>query len=156
MTEPTQINARLEAVSELKDNEARIGTLRKALEPLKMLDLEKLVALIATYDPKTSFIGSGRSLKQLSELDPAREADKNLSKVFQLRQFMTAIPALKSALDVMQSETLTRAGQLLAKDEMDKILREINDTLNPDMVAQGAFNGNQFGSRTNKGEAVRP
>ncbi len=152
-----QLNARLDAVAELKSNEARIATLRKALEGVKAVDLEKLVASIATYDKQTMLLGSGRTQKQLGEVDPAREADKNLGKIFQLRTFMSAIPALKAALDQMQSETLAHAGELLAKEDMSKILIEINETLNTDVIASAQSKANQFGARAQKGQhAVDP
>ena len=97
-------------------------------------------------------MGSGRTIKQLSDLDPAREADKNLGKIFLLRTFMTAIPALKAALDQTQSETLKKCAEYLSKKEMGDILKEINETLNPDVLNSAASKSNQFGSRTTKGE----
>lgn len=152
LTDAAKLNERLDAVAALKENEARLTMIRKALEPIRTLDIEKLVASIATYDADTTFIGSGRSIKQLSEIDPAREADKNLGKIFQLRLFMTAVPALKAGLDHNQTEALEKASELLSKKELGEILKEINETLNPDVVAAGASRVNQFGSRTTKGE----
>ena len=151
LTDIAQLKARLDAVAELKGSESRLGTVRKALEPLRTLDLEKLVASIATYNSHTGFLGSGRTLQQLSELDPAKEADRNLSKVFQLRAFTTAVPALKGGLDQMQSETFQHANKFLAKAELGQILAEINSTLNPDTIAKGARATNKFGARTTKG-----
>ncbi|KAL8279193.1 hypothetical protein RQP46_008449 [Phenoliferia psychrophenolica] len=126
LTDVTVINTRLDAVEELVGSEERFTAIRKALEPLKKVDVDKLVGQLAT---------SPRPQSLSSTADPSKEAEQKVARALLLRTVLTTLPALRGALQGMEAGLIQTIGKILDDERLDEMLDAIHDTINVDAQA---------------------
>ena len=81
-------------------------------------------------------------MQQRTQLDMAKESERKLSVVLQLRTFLKAIPGIKTALTEeggCQSNILETISKILADTRLKEIENEIQDTLNENMLKVRSF-----------------
>ncbi|KAK4047164.1 MutS protein msh4 [Microbotryomycetes sp. JL201] len=126
-TEGVLVDERLDVVEELVNSEQRLLAIRKALEPLKSMDCDKLVGQIIL---PTAAVG----VKVNAKTDPAKDAETKITRLLSLRTLLTSLPGLRSALHGSDSRLLKDVSKALCEPKVDAILEAIADTLNEDAV----------------------
>ncbi|KAK4047950.1 MutS protein msh4 [Microbotryomycetes sp. JL221] len=128
------IELRLNVVEELSNSEQRLSAIRKALEPLKSLDCDKLVGQIIKPKSKSGTAVSKR-VPTANAFDPAREAEIKIGRLLSLRTLLTSLPPLRSALHGSDSRLLKDMSKSLCESKVEIMLETIGDTLNEDAVS---------------------
>ncbi|GAA5897919.1 hypothetical protein JCM8208_003192 [Rhodotorula glutinis] len=144
LTNPSIIDGRLDAVEELVNSEERSRAVRKALEELKSLDLDKIVSRllspIRTASSSSSSRNSTSSLFPRSTVnqDPSSRIASHLAHLLHLRQFLTTLPKLRAAVEHADARLLEAVDRALADEQLDRIADVIEAGVNPDVwAAQG-------------------
>ena len=138
LTDAPTIDTRLDAVAELIANHERFRALRKAMRSLERIDADKLTGTILA----STSINQGLKMQQRKQLDMAKESERKLRVVLQLRTFLKAIPGIKTALTEeggCQSNILETISKILADTRLKEIENEIQDTLNENMLKVRSF-----------------
>ncbi|KWU47134.1 hypothetical protein RHOSPDRAFT_31271 [Rhodotorula sp. JG-1b] len=156
-------------VEELVNSEERFRAVRKALEPLKSLDLDKVVSRLlaprrsaaADSAPPTrrpvpaSANASIKGLALFSQLaasasaDPSLRIAHHLSHLISLRTFLNAVPSLRASVENASSPLLLQIERALSDDRIDEIRAVLKGGMNDD-VWNGAA-GNRGGGHKGKG-----
>ncbi|GAA5833269.1 hypothetical protein JCM9279_001473 [Rhodotorula babjevae] len=144
LTDPSIIDGRLDAVEELVNSEERSRAVRKALEQLKSLDLDKIVSRllspIRTASTSSSSRTSTSSLFPRSTVnqDPSSRIASHLAHLLHLRQFLSSLPKLRAAVEHADARLLDAVDRALADEQLDRIADVIEAGVNPDVwAAQG-------------------
>ncbi|GAA5887865.1 hypothetical protein JCM5296_001791 [Sporobolomyces johnsonii] len=147
LTEPTIIDTRLDVVEELVNSEERFRALRKALEPLKKLDLDKITSRIISSSSSTKLSASSSHLSfsrssllpKTTTADPSTSILGKLTSLLLLRTFLLALPAVRTALESAESTLLRQVTRVLEDDRLDEVRRVVEENVNRDLWAgQGA------------------
>ncbi|KAM0752833.1 hypothetical protein T439DRAFT_299108 [Meredithblackwellia eburnea MCA 4105] len=147
LTDVSHIDSRLDAVEELVGSEERFHAVRKALEPLKKLDLDKMIGQIVSHVPLSILTLSN------SKKDPSKESEAKVARALQLRTFLSSLPALRTALMGVESSLLSTVVRVLKDQRLEAMLDALGETLNDD-VAAGAQKGH-LGARNTRIFAVK-
>ncbi|KPV74997.1 uncharacterized protein RHOBADRAFT_53908 [Rhodotorula graminis WP1] len=143
LTNPSIIDGRLDAVEELVNSEERSRAVRKALEGLKSLDLDKIVSRLLSpiRTPSTSsFRASTSSLfpRATVNQDPSSRIASHLAHLLHLRQFLSSLPKLRAAVEHADARLFEAVDRALADEQLDRIADVIASGVNPDVwAAQG-------------------
>ncbi|CDO71736.1 hypothetical protein BN946_scf184920.g20 [Trametes cinnabarina] len=86
------LEARLDAVEELVQSEDRFGEVKNAFKPLNKLDLDKLIASLAS--------------SEVRETNSAKTASARVSQMLNLRNIVQSLPRLVKALQGSRSQLL--------------------------------------------------
>ncbi|GAA5868078.1 hypothetical protein JCM3774_001010 [Rhodotorula dairenensis] len=154
LTDTVTLDGRLDAVEELVNSEERFRAVRKALEPLKSLDLDKIVSRLlaprrtansrragattsasstrlATFGP----LGGASSFLSLSSasMDPSVRVAHHLSYLLSLRTFLNAVPALRASVEHASSALLAQVGNALTDDRICEIKDGLRRAMNEDV-----------------------
>lgn len=131
LTDVTQLNERLDAVSDLIEDERRYMAVTKALLPLKKIDCDRLVGQLA----------SGQSLEEALEsgannLDPAKESEKKLSQIFALKKWMDTVLIIRSALFGCETKLLQDVLEAVKDPAIEQVAKLVRERLNGDIVSK--------------------
>ncbi|BGP16624.1 MutS protein msh4 [Rhodosporidiobolus nylandii] len=157
LTDPIVIDTRLDTVEELVNSEERFRAVRKALEPLKSLDLDKIVSRVLSSTSSTKGFSTstgargfsrGSLFPSSSSSDPSARISQKLSHLLSLRLFLSTIPALRSAVERADSKLLRQIESILADDRLDEIKEEVGRNVNKDIW------GSADGGEGKKGRAA--
>ncbi|KEI36747.1 uncharacterized protein L969DRAFT_97143 [Mixia osmundae IAM 14324] len=138
------LNKRLDAVQELVINRDTLETCRQALHKLAKTDYDKVIGKISTNKPR-DFRGQG---------DPAREAEKKISTVLQLRTLLESLPSIALSIDASSSDLLKDLASGL-RGQADVILDSLRDTINEDVVTSFQEGKGQLALRNVRVYAIR-
>ena len=130
------IDTRLDVVAELVESEERFRDLRKALKSLERIDADTITGHILAY---SSLKPSEKAVVRRN-LDPAKESEKKIQLVLQLRTFIRALPNVRNALmedGGAQSSMLGTIVKILGDERLKAIEGEISDTLNEQALVVG-------------------
>ena len=133
LTDAATIDTRLDAVAELLANHERFRALRKAMKGLQKIDADKLTGTILA----SASVNANAKMQNRKNMDAAKESERKLSVVLQLRTFLKAIPNIKNALKEeggCQSKILSTISDILGDERLKEIENEIQDTLNENML----------------------
>lgn len=133
LTDAPTIDARLDAVAELLANHERFRSLRKAMRAIERIDADKLTGTILS----SSSISQSVKMQSRKSMDAAKESERKLGIVLQLRTFIKAIPAVSAALMIeggCQSAILDSIAKVLGDERLKKIELEIQETINENML----------------------
>ncbi|GAA6048610.1 hypothetical protein JCM3770_002054 [Rhodotorula araucariae] len=148
LTGPSVIDRRLDAVEELVNSEERFRAVRKALEELKSLDLDKIVSRLLT--PARVGAPSGPSSSSRSSLfprtgasqDPSTRIAQHLTYLLSLRTFLSALPKLHASVEGADAGLLCAVERALDDPGLEAIARIVEAGVNPDVWAgQGGEKG---------------
>ncbi|GAA6060475.1 hypothetical protein JCM10212_007106 [Sporobolomyces blumeae] len=142
-TDPDLIMGRYDVVEELVNSEERLRSLRKALERLKHLDVEKFTSRIiastsSTKSPSASrppTSGRVRALLPKSPPDPSAQINQKLTHLLNLHAFLRAVPSLRAALDYVDSSLLRQRLLVLEDPRLNKIRLTVEESVNDDLWA---------------------
>ncbi|ORY84089.1 muts domain V-domain-containing protein, partial [Leucosporidium creatinivorum] len=138
LTEVTTIDTRLDAVEELITSEERLTSIRKALEPLKSLDADKLIGQLITPLSTTKLSTSlNTSSSSSSSSDPSKAIEQKISRLLSLRTLLLSLPALRSALHHPDSSFLQVISKMLNDERAEEMLKRIGETVNEEALAGG-------------------
>ncbi|GAA5887912.1 hypothetical protein JCM6882_000800 [Rhodosporidiobolus microsporus] len=150
LTEPSIIDTRLDTVEELVNSEERFRAIRKALEPLKNLDLDKITSRLLSSTSSTrgfttarSSSSSGRFARSSlfpssfssSSSDPSIRISQKLSHLLSLRLFLSSVPALRSAVEGADSTLLRQVERILADEGVGRVEAVVREGVNQDVWA---------------------
>ncbi|KAI5480588.1 DNA mismatch repair protein MSH4 [Pseudohyphozyma bogoriensis] len=135
LTDVATIDARLDAVEEMASSEDRFTAIRKALEPLKKIDLDKLIGQIISARPRSPN----------STADPAKESENKINRILHLRTLLSSLPSLRTAIQSSECKLLKTIHHILMNEQLDALYEEIGKTINADAV-----NGLQKGTLASK------
>ncbi|GAA5958826.1 hypothetical protein JCM8115_000366 [Rhodotorula mucilaginosa] len=172
LTDTVTLDGRLDVVEELVNSEERFRAVRKALEPLKSLDLDKVVSrLLAPRRPATTAnsapparrptaTGADASIKGLAlfsqpaasaSADPSLRIAHHLAHLISLRTFLNAVPSLRASVENASSPLLLQIERALSDDRIDEIREVLKEGMNDDVWNAAA--GNRGGGHKGKGGA---
>ncbi|BGO91790.1 MutS protein msh4 [Rhodotorula toruloides] len=142
LTEPSVIDARLDTVEELVKSEERLRAIRKALEQLKSVDLDKIVSrlLAAEKRPSTGTRSTSRGSifpSFQSSTDPSSQIASKLDYLLSLRNFLSTLPTLRSSVENSDSIILMQVEKVLQDDRLEQIRAVIEENVNPDIWKKG-------------------
>lgn len=120
-------------MEELVNSEERLSAVRKALEPLKSLDTDKLVGQLIT--PLSQKKGLSTSLSASANSDPAKVAEQKVARLISLRKLLVALPALRSALHNIDSTLLRTVSRILQDERVEEMVKAIAATINEEALA---------------------
>ncbi|GAA5871540.1 hypothetical protein JCM8547_001367 [Rhodosporidiobolus lusitaniae] len=168
LTDPVIIDTRLDTVEELVNSEERFRAVRKALEPLKSLDLDKITSRLLTSTSPTKGFSSGGDSGSRSSLfpsfslssssDPSARISAKLTHLLSLRTFLTSLPLLRSSVEGAESTLLRQVERILSDERLDEVARAVREGVNQDVWAAegtgkkgggggGAMGGGQTGKQ---------
>lgn len=133
LTDVTVIDTRLDAVEELVNSEERLSAVRRALEPLKSLDTDKLVGQIVQPRDKNNPLST--SLSASAGADPSKMAEQKITRLLSLRKLLVALPALRNALHNTDSTLLKTVSRILHDERAEVMLEAIAATINEEALA---------------------
>ncbi|GAA6042058.1 hypothetical protein JCM8097_004086 [Rhodosporidiobolus ruineniae] len=146
LTDPLVIDTRLDTVEELVNSEERFRAVRKALERLKSLDLDKIASrlLSSTSSTKPTLTTSrgARNFSSRSSLfpssssgstDPSQRIAQKLGHLLALRSFLDAVPALRSAVEHADSTLLRQIERILQDERLEEIVEVVRRNVNQDI-----------------------
>ncbi|KDQ19146.1 hypothetical protein BOTBODRAFT_485037 [Botryobasidium botryosum FD-172 SS1] len=120
ITVQSSIEARLDAVEELVQDENRYSSVRDALRALKGIDIDKLISSLA-----------------LSETRPKstpQSASSRVSHMLRLRNVVRSLPAVQAAVNGCRCPLLQAISSMLSDDRIAKIEERIGQSLNEDVT----------------------
>lgn len=137
-------------VEELVTTEERSRAIRTALEPLKALDLDKVVSrllspLRAPAPSTTTTTTSARAPSSSGQpvfprptpsQDPSTRIASHLSHLLSLRAFLTALPRLRAALDGANARALRAVGRALGDGGLEAVRGVVEAGVNRDVWAR--------------------
>ncbi|GAA5988834.1 hypothetical protein JCM5350_000392 [Sporobolomyces pararoseus] len=139
-TDPDQIIGRYEAVEELVYSEERLRNLRKALEPLKHIDLDKLTSKILSSTSSTklpfSSARSGRSTRSIlprSGPDPSALINQKLNHLLNLRTFLLSLASLRTSLEFARTSLLVFSLDVFNDPRLDGMRQTVEESVNKDL-----------------------
>jgi DNA mismatch repair protein MSH4 len=138
LTDSSTIDTRLDVVAELIESESRFRALRKALQQLDRIDADKITGDILNLTSVTQ----SEKIKMRKMSDPAKESEKKIQLVLQLRTFIKQLPNIKSILledGKPKSVMLATVTKILGDDRLKAIEEEIANTLNEQALAVSHF-----------------
>ncbi|TNY24833.1 muts domain V-domain-containing protein, partial [Rhodotorula diobovata] len=153
LTDPVTIDDRLDAVEELVTTEERSRAIRTALEPLKALDLDKVVSRLLSPlrapTPSTTTTTSARPPssgqpvfpRPTPSQDPSTRIASHLSHLLSLRAFLTALPRLRAALDGADARALRAVGRALGDGGLEAVRGVVEAGVNRDGGVGGGRGG---------------
>ncbi|KAJ7153512.1 muts domain V-domain-containing protein [Mycena crocata] len=118
ITAQSTIDARLDVVEELVQSEETFTEIRAALKPLTKMDFDKLIASLASFEPKP--------------IMTAKPAAARVAQMLDLRNVVRNLPALQKALQGSQSQLLKIIYEMLSDDRLAKIESLVAEALNED------------------------
>jgi hypothetical protein len=119
-------------------SEDRFKNVRKALKALERIDADKITGSIQT----AISINNAQRAVNRKNLDPAKESERKLALMLQLRAFIKAIPQIKNCLledGGCKSAMLNTIGKILDDDRLRLIDEEINNTLNEQVLSVSSY-----------------
>ncbi|GAA5880327.1 hypothetical protein JCM16303_003899 [Sporobolomyces ruberrimus] len=137
-TDREQIMGRYEAVEELVNSEERLRSLRKALETLKSIDLEKLTSKILASTSATKLSATPRASKSLlpkASPDPSNLINQKLSHLLNLRTFLLSLSSLRTSLEKTRSSLLVQSLRVFEDQELDRMREIVEENVNKDLWA---------------------
>ncbi|PPQ98977.1 hypothetical protein CVT24_003473 [Panaeolus cyanescens] len=110
------IEARLDVVEELINDETLFTSVREALKPLNKMDFDKLIAVLASSDarPTTS----------------AKPASFRVSQILNIRSVVRNLPLLNNALERSKCQLLRIVHNMLGDERIEKIDQIVSASLN--------------------------
>lgn len=135
-------------VEELVTTEERSRAIRTALEPLKALDLDKVVSRLLSPlrapTPSTTTTTSARPPssgqpvfpRPTPSQDPSTRIASHLSHLLSLRAFLTALPRLRAALDGADARALRAVGRALGDGGLEAVRGVVEAGVNRDVWAR--------------------
>ncbi|CEQ39579.1 SPOSA6832_01105, partial [Sporobolomyces salmonicolor] len=143
LTQPTIIDTRLDVVEELVNSEERFHALRKGLEPLKKLDLDKITSRIISSSSSTKLSASSSHpsfsrpsrLPKSTTVDPSASILGKLTSLLLLRTFLLALPVLRMALESAESTILRQVTRILEDESLEVVRRVVEENVNRDLWA---------------------
>ncbi|KAF9042120.1 muts domain V-domain-containing protein [Panaeolus papilionaceus] len=116
ITAHDSIEARLDVVEELVNEETLFNSVRDALKPLNKMDFDKLIAALAASDarPTTS----------------AKPASFRISQILNLRSVIRNLPLLKNALECSRSQLLKIVHSMFSDERIGRIDEIVSANLN--------------------------
>ncbi|GAA5965994.1 hypothetical protein JCM21900_002861 [Sporobolomyces salmonicolor] len=164
LTEPTIIDTRLDVVEELVNSEERFRALRKGLEPLKKLDLDKITSRIISSSSSTKLSASSNHpsfsrsslLPKSTTVDPSASILGKLTSLLLLRTFLLALPVLRMALESAESTILRQVTRILEDERLEVVRRVVEENVNRDLWAgqNAALQGRKGRGGGTGGESV--
>ncbi|GAA5984307.1 hypothetical protein JCM10908_006137 [Rhodotorula pacifica] len=172
LTDTVTLDGRLDAVEELVNSEERYRAVRKALEPLKALDLDKIVTRLlaprrsanSASNARKSNIGGGGTSNRLaffsqlgssSSTDPSLRIAHQLSHLLSLRTFLNAVPALRASVEHASAPLLGQVEKALWDERIEEIKEVLREGMNEDVwSAVGGGGGNKKGKGKNGAEGA--
>ncbi|KAJ8294310.1 MutS 4 [Rhodotorula toruloides] len=129
-------------VEELVKSEERLRAIRKALEQLKSVDLDKIVSrlLAAEKRPSTGTRSTSRGSifpSFQSSTDPSSQIASKLDYLLSLRNFLSTLPTLRSSVENSDSIILMQVEKVLQDDRLEQIRAVIEENVNPDIWKKG-------------------
>ncbi|KAK4701951.1 hypothetical protein P7C70_g4276, partial [Phenoliferia sp. Uapishka_3] len=76
-----------------------------------------------------------RPPKLTSTSDPSKEAEQKINRALQLRTLLNTLPALRAALQGMDSDLIKTAGRILEDEKADEMCEAVDATINVDVAA---------------------
>ena len=122
-----------DVVAELIADEERFKMLRRALKGLQGVDADKITGSIMSATSLTT----GAKTQNRRNLDPAKESEKKLGLIIQLRTFIKALPIVGQALEDSggcKSAMLNTIAKILQDERLQIIDEEISSTLNENVL----------------------
>ncbi|GAA5999909.1 hypothetical protein JCM10207_005967 [Rhodosporidiobolus poonsookiae] len=160
LTDPGVIDTRLDAVEELVNSEERMRAVRKALEPLKSLDLDKIVSRLLASTSSTRGLSTSSGARGLSRsslfpsaafsTDPSTRISQKLAYLLSLRSFLTALPSLRSSVENADAMLLRQIERIFEDGRLEEIKAAMERNVNRDIW------GVESGQATGKGPGAKP
>ena len=120
-------------MAELIADEERFKMLRRALKGLHGVDADKITGSIMSATSLTT----GAKTQNRRNLDPAKESEKKLGLIIQLRTYIKALPIVCQALEDSggcKSAMLNTMAKILQDERLQIIDEEISSTLNENVL----------------------
>ncbi|GAA5820617.1 hypothetical protein JCM11251_003078 [Rhodosporidiobolus azoricus] len=157
LTDPNIIDTRLDTVEELVNHEERFRSIRKALEPLKNLDLDKITSRLLTSTSATRGFTTTKSISRSSLFpstsssnDPSIRISQKLAHLLSLRLFLQTLPSLRSSVENSDSTLLRQIERILADEKLEEIAAVVRDGVNQDVWGGAGVGGGEDGERGKK------
>lgn len=125
-------------------SEDRFKNVRRALKRLERIDADRITGSIQS----AISVNAAQRNNNRKNLDPAKESERKLALMLQLRAFIKAIPSIKTCLvddGGCQSAMLNTIGKVLDDERLGIIDEEINNTLNEQVLSVSQILLNCFG-----------
>ncbi|GAA6003628.1 MutS family protein MSH4 [Rhodotorula paludigena] len=140
LTSAEVIDARLDAVEELVNSEERARAVRKALEPLKSVDLDKIIARLLSPtrpSPSSSSTTTRTTLfpRVTSSQDPSIRISQNLAYLLSLRTFLSTLASMRSSVEHADALLLRQVERVLEDPALDRIAQVMECNVNRDVWA---------------------
>ncbi|KIL62206.1 hypothetical protein M378DRAFT_187403 [Amanita muscaria Koide BX008] len=139
LTSQRAIDGRLDVVEELVNSEDKFNDVKNALKRLIKVDLDKLIVSLASSEARL--------------LNTAKPASHRVTQMLHLRDAVGRLPVLRQALAGTSSPLLIYIHGMLCDDRLDKIERNICESLNEDTLTAkggiGAVNARVYAVRAN-------
>ncbi|GAA5925273.1 MutS family protein MSH4 [Sporobolomyces koalae] len=135
-TDSDLILRRYEAVDELVNTEERLRSLRKALESLKHIDLERLTSKILASTSHTKVLvqpSSRSSGLPKTGPDPSMLISQKLNHLLNLRTFLLSLSALRTSLERVRSPLLAQSLEVLEDERLGEMRQIVEDNVNKDL-----------------------
>ncbi|KIY45240.1 hypothetical protein FISHEDRAFT_61251 [Fistulina hepatica ATCC 64428] len=116
LTIPKSIEARLDVIEELIQNEDRFTSVRDALKAFNRMDFDKLIVSLSSSEARVT--------------NSVKPAAARVAQMLSLRNVVENIPALRSALEGSRSQLLNIIHELISDERIAKIEELINRHLN--------------------------
>ncbi|KAI9462694.1 muts domain V-domain-containing protein [Boletus coccyginus] len=133
------INARLDVVAELVENEDRFSEVRNALKHVNKLDFDKLISSLATLEARPS--------------NSAKTASARVSQMLSLQNVIRSLPFLRKALANSNSQLLQLIHEMISDNRLGLIADLITDHLNsvgPNKGGLAAVNARVYAVKANR------
>ncbi|GAA6014971.1 hypothetical protein JCM11491_002377 [Sporobolomyces phaffii] len=141
-TDSDQILGRYEVVEELVNSEERLRSLRKALQHLKHIDLEKLTSKILASTSSTrvalaptrttSQRATSSTLPKMGS-DPSSLISQKLNHLLNLRTFLLSLASLRASLEYARSPLLRQSLVVFEDTRLDAMRQTVEDNVNQDL-----------------------
>ncbi|TFY64076.1 hypothetical protein EVJ58_g2870 [Rhodofomes roseus] len=133
------IEARLDAVEELVQNEDRFNEVKNGLKALNKMDFDKLICSLAASEARES--------------NTAKPAAVRVSQMLSLRNMVKTMPILSRALGGCRSQLLIIIAEMVSDERLAKIEKLVTDSLNeaatPAKAGLGALNARVYAVKAN-------
>ncbi|KAF8555921.1 hypothetical protein OG21DRAFT_1460258, partial [Imleria badia] len=134
------INARLDVVAELVQNEDRFSEIRDALKHLNKLDLDKLISSLATLEVRPS--------------NSAKSASARVSQMLSLQSVIRSFPFLRKALANSNSQLLQVIREMISDNRLaliaDLVADHLNDAVGSNKGGLVAVNARVYAVKANR------
>ncbi|GEM09965.1 DNA mismatch repair protein MSH4 [Rhodotorula toruloides] len=125
-------------VEDLVKSEERLRAIRKALEQLKSIDLDKIVSRLLAAEKRKS--AGPRSVSRgsifpsfQSGADPSSQIASKLDYLLSLRNFLSTLPTLRSSVENSDSIILMQVQKVLQDERLEQIRAVVEENVNPDI-----------------------